>query len=562
MKIGEFKVDFNKLYISDSHGQSKVEPKVLEVLKVLADHHGEIVTRDQLINEVWGIGHGGDERLSRAISLLRKALKDKRGSNDYIRTISGKGYKLTASILDEASVTDYSTFKKTKRFRPKLVTESHLAFDSKGHHTTKTSRKFTIFATLIAIILVLTASFLIAGPLNKTQKNYTVADGLEDIYNFTQPGAIEGAQEIFSTILAENPDHAAARAGLALALIRESTYLERDPALLKRAHSSAEAAYHIDNNLALANISVAWASEFRGEFEKALKYYDRADILDPDNPLTLEGRARTYYKQGLYGESRDVADYGHDKYPDYLPFYTLSGLLDIRENNFKSAEATFRELIGLSNGTNSRAFAQLAQSLHLQDRPQDAIKALQDGLELHQNSRLYNNLGTYLYFQGQYDMAADAFEKTLEFEGDTHDYLHWANLADAYRYVPGKSDQAYEAYGSAINLLTKIINTRPDDVTLITRLALYNVKSGKLDIARNILDTLPSDSYVSASDYFRLCLIYELLFERDLAIDNLSKAISLGYPKTEVLNEPDLKNLRQDKRLQLLLSEQKGQTNE
>lgn len=54
--------------------------------------------------------------------------------------------------------------------------------------------------------------------------------GFSHIENFTPKGAISEVQDIISGILSDNPNHTAARAGLAFAVFREYTHLEKDPA--------------------------------------------------------------------------------------------------------------------------------------------------------------------------------------------------------------------------------------------------------------------------------------------------------------------------------------------
>lgn len=97
-RIGDARVNFSSLIIEGDAGRYSIEPRVLEVLEVLIEHHGEVVSRDDLIDRVWGIGYGGDERLSRAISLLRKAFGEKRGDHRHIETISKRGYRLIAPV--------------------------------------------------------------------------------------------------------------------------------------------------------------------------------------------------------------------------------------------------------------------------------------------------------------------------------------------------------------------------------------------------------------------------------------------------------------------------------
>lgn len=99
-RIGNATVDFAHLTIEGDAGKFSVEPKVLDVLERLIAHDGEVVEREALIDEVWGVSHGGDERLSRAISLLRKALGDDARNHRYIQTIPKRGYRLVAGIAD------------------------------------------------------------------------------------------------------------------------------------------------------------------------------------------------------------------------------------------------------------------------------------------------------------------------------------------------------------------------------------------------------------------------------------------------------------------------------
>ena len=104
MQIGQTKIDFETHEIDGPAGSYAIEPKVMEVLTVLIDNAGKVVTRERLIDQVWGVGYGGDERLSRAISLLRKALGDTRGKHDFIQTIPKQGYKFTVTLETEDKI--------------------------------------------------------------------------------------------------------------------------------------------------------------------------------------------------------------------------------------------------------------------------------------------------------------------------------------------------------------------------------------------------------------------------------------------------------------------------
>ena len=77
---------------------ARLEPKVMQVLVCLADHHGELVPKEQLIRVVWADTFVTDEVLTRCISELRKALHDDPKQPRFIETISKGGYRLLPPV--------------------------------------------------------------------------------------------------------------------------------------------------------------------------------------------------------------------------------------------------------------------------------------------------------------------------------------------------------------------------------------------------------------------------------------------------------------------------------
>ena len=89
--------------LSGPDGEVHVEPKVMGVLVCLAEHAGEVVTRDQFVDYVWQGRIVSDEVLSRCISLLRTRLGDNPREPRFIQTVPKIGYRLIAPVtLQEA----------------------------------------------------------------------------------------------------------------------------------------------------------------------------------------------------------------------------------------------------------------------------------------------------------------------------------------------------------------------------------------------------------------------------------------------------------------------------
>jgi DNA-binding winged helix-turn-helix (wHTH) protein len=76
-----------------------IEPKAFAVLLELLAHPGETLTRDALLDHVWGHRHVTAGVLNRIIAQLRRALGDDAGHPHVIRTVHGLGYGLMRPVV-------------------------------------------------------------------------------------------------------------------------------------------------------------------------------------------------------------------------------------------------------------------------------------------------------------------------------------------------------------------------------------------------------------------------------------------------------------------------------
>ena len=70
-----------------------LEPKVFAVLVQLVMRPGELLTREQLLDAVWGHQYVTPSTLNRVISLARRALSDDADGPKLIQTVHGAGYR-------------------------------------------------------------------------------------------------------------------------------------------------------------------------------------------------------------------------------------------------------------------------------------------------------------------------------------------------------------------------------------------------------------------------------------------------------------------------------------
>lgn len=96
-KIGSILVQPDRNILSFGDQRISLEPKIMDTLCVLAASPSAVLSREQIIARVWNIEYGGDESLTRAISLLRKAIEAGGGQRRDIQTISKRGYRLAVT---------------------------------------------------------------------------------------------------------------------------------------------------------------------------------------------------------------------------------------------------------------------------------------------------------------------------------------------------------------------------------------------------------------------------------------------------------------------------------
>src|SRR5688572_28400169 len=98
LKVGDWTVDPATNELRRGGEATRIEPKAMDVLRVLAERAGTVVTREELFQAAWPGMVVGDEALSQTITKLRRALGDDPRSPRYIETISKRGYRLTATV--------------------------------------------------------------------------------------------------------------------------------------------------------------------------------------------------------------------------------------------------------------------------------------------------------------------------------------------------------------------------------------------------------------------------------------------------------------------------------
>ncbi len=95
--IGDIRLDLNRRQVVKDGEELALRFKEFELLSLLVAKAGEVVTRAEIFDKVWGTDWLGDMRtLDVHIRWLREKLEDDPSQPQYIQTVRGVGYRLVA----------------------------------------------------------------------------------------------------------------------------------------------------------------------------------------------------------------------------------------------------------------------------------------------------------------------------------------------------------------------------------------------------------------------------------------------------------------------------------
>src|SRR5689334_13271509 len=94
MRFGGYSVDtIHRTVTSPSGATVRLEPKAFDLLIYFTQHPAETLSREQLVNDVWGGKFVTDDAVMVAVYALRQAFDDNSRAPKFIETIRGRGYR-------------------------------------------------------------------------------------------------------------------------------------------------------------------------------------------------------------------------------------------------------------------------------------------------------------------------------------------------------------------------------------------------------------------------------------------------------------------------------------
>jgi TolB-like protein/DNA-binding winged helix-turn-helix (wHTH) protein/Tfp pilus assembly protein PilF len=180
--LGDHRIEPARCAILAAKGETRVEPRVMDVLVLMVMHAEQVVTREEFIKTVWNGTFVTDEVLSRCIYRLRQALGDDTREPRYIETVSKRGYRLIAPVRRTATLAESESEPVPEPVNMPLesVKQQHLIPGAARHGLATWKQLYWIVPAAAVFISVVVYLFHFAGILQQAEVPGFHDNGMDD----------------------------------------------------------------------------------------------------------------------------------------------------------------------------------------------------------------------------------------------------------------------------------------------------------------------------------------------------------------------------------------------
>src|SRR5579872_3454211 len=102
VRFEEFELDVPRYALRRSGRPLKVERIPMELLLLLVAQRGQLVTREEIVEKLWGkdVFLDTDNSINTAIRKVRQTLRDDPEQPRFVQTVPAKGYRFIAAVIE------------------------------------------------------------------------------------------------------------------------------------------------------------------------------------------------------------------------------------------------------------------------------------------------------------------------------------------------------------------------------------------------------------------------------------------------------------------------------
>ena len=329
-QFGPYRLEVDVRRLSRDGQSVQLTSRLLDILLLLIMHRGEIVTKDDLLREIWANQIVEENNVAVAVSALRRVLGETHGNHEYIQTMQRRGYRFVGRVREVVG-----------------------SFDVVGNQSAST-RRYTENAD--AYYLYLKGRHLARQrsieDIRRSIQCFEKAIQMDESYAL----AYAGIADCHHLLVLWNA--LAPKAAYPLARRAAMKALQIDKTLSEARSSLAFVEFH-DWHFAIAEREFKWALELDpnnvtalrwysaflsalGNFEEAFKTCTNALKMDPLSPQGRTQLARYYYYANQYERALQECGEVLELNRDWPDAHAVTGLIKLKKGMYDEALEAFR----------------------------------------------------------------------------------------------------------------------------------------------------------------------------------------------------------------------------
>ncbi len=575
VRVGAFELDLRSRDLRSSGARIRLQEQPFAILRMLASHPGEVVSREDLCRALWPEGTFVDfeHSLNAAVKRLRSALGDDAAEPRYVETVPRVGYRLVAPVSDgngpgtreapapsrdhaaRLAVLPFANLSEDpaqQYFSDGLTDEmiaqlGRLCGTRIGVLARWSSMRFRDGATSVREIgAALRADYLLEGSVRRDGDRVRIVARLVETAGETHLWA-EAYDRSLADCLSVQADVARRIAdSLVVELMPKPEVAgERSP----RIHPARAGAYQ-----AYLKGRYHWNRPGDEGLAESVVFFDEAIGLDPGFAPAHASRARAMVARAEYYSETAVdaltaalasARTAIALDPaEWRAHVAMGDVARLRDWDWDTAEACYHRATDINPNSES-AHRAAGVLLAVTGRFGEAIRAVDRAVELDPLCLVVGTTAAWArYLAGDYEAVVERCLQSIDMD-ERYGYSLARRLLSAAYLQVGRVEEA-------IRLLEQARQSGGDEPILLAWLAYARAASGNLAAARGLLGDLERRG--AGVPRYHLALAYAGVGDRDHAFATLDEACRFRDPAVgQVAVEPRFGLLHGDPRFQALV---------
>jgi TolB-like protein/Tfp pilus assembly protein PilF len=568
LRFGAFELDVRSRELRRGAARIRLQTQPFEILRMMLEHPGDVVTREELAQRLWPAGTFVDfeHSLNAAVKRLRAALGDAADRPRYVETVPRRGYRFIALSADQPDAEVQA-----ERLRLAVLPFVTVGGDLSQEYFTdgltdeligqlgRVGRgRVGVIARWSSMVFkgserrardigdTLRADYLLEGSVRRDNNVVRISASLVETASETQVWA-DTYERHLTDCLVVQADVAAQVVG---SLAAELQFDAPTPRVCVSPNAAASQAYLKGKY----HWNLHWTQDGTERLEEATNLFRVAVELDSSFAAAsaslsraLIARAEIYdgHPRAALEEARRAAAHALRIDPSSSDAHlAIADIRRIRDWDWAGAEAAYVQAIAL-NPSSEAAHRRYALLLSTLNRREDAAAEAQRARELDPLCLVVaTSEGWVHYLDGCYAEAAGHCRRALDLD---------PAFLPAQRVLGAALLQAGQV-GEAMRALESAVGTRTGDLAATLLLAHAHAVAGDRASASRLLMRVQASAARFVSPY-HVALVHTGLGNREAAFSALEEACEEKDPAVpDLVTDPRFEPLRRDRRYGRLMA--------